>query len=122
LYIYFKSKEALIDALYLATKTEFASVLLRSDGLPLRAAFSRTCVAYLEYLIDHRAEVIFMSQVANSPYLTAETKATTSLGFRPITELLERGKSELLLKNLDTSLMIAFLQGTLRELAAVVAA
>ena len=120
-YIYFKSKEALIDALYLATKSDFATIALRAEGLPVRAAFSRVCAAYVEYLIDHRAEVIFMSQVANSPYLTAETKATASLGLRPITELLERGKSELLLKDLEPSFMLAFLQGTLRELAAVVA-
>jgi AcrR family transcriptional regulator len=120
-YIYFKSKEALIDALYLAAKSELASLVFRDEGLPVRAAFSRMCAAFLEYLIEHRAEIIFMSQVANSPFLTKKTRAAAALEIRPLREVLERGKRELLLKDLETSFMIAFLQGTLRELATVVA-
>jgi AcrR family transcriptional regulator len=120
-YIYFKNKDALVDALYLATKTELASLVFRDEGLPVRVAFSRMCVAFLEYLIDHRAEVVFMGQVANSPYLTPKTRAAAAVGVRPITDLLERGKRELLLKDLETDLMLAFLQGTLREMAAAVA-
>lgn len=121
LYIYFKNKEALLDALYLETKSDLASVVFRDEGLPVRVAFSRMCAAFLRYLIDHRAEVIFMSQVATSPFLTEQTRAAGALGARPLTEVLERGKRELLLKDLDTGFMIAFLQGVLPELAAVVA-
>lgn len=120
-YIYFKNKEALIEALYLAAKREFASVVFKDEGLPVRAAFQRMCIATLEYLTEHQAEVVFMTQVANSPYLTESTRAEVAVGVRTLTELLERGKRELLLKDLDTRFMIAFLQGTLRELAAVVA-
>jgi AcrR family transcriptional regulator len=122
LYIYFKNKEALIDALYLATKLELTSLLFRDEGLPVRLAFSRMCVAFVEYFVKHSAEIVFMGQVANSPYLTKKTKALVSLGSRPLTDLLERGKRELLLKDLDTDLMLAFLQGSLLELAATVGA
>jgi hypothetical protein len=97
-------------------------VVLRDEGLPVRAAFSRMSAAYLAYLIDHQAEVVFMNQVVNSPYLTEETRAAAALGARPLVDLLERGKRELLLKDLDTGLMIAFLQGALRGAAASVAA
>lgn len=121
IYIYFKSKEALISELYLATKRDFMNVALGTEGLPVRAAFSRMCVAYLEHLIDHRAAVIFMTQVVNSPFLNEETKATVSLWGRPITQLLERGKSELLLKNLEASFMFSFLQAVLIELSGVAA-
>lgn len=121
-YIYFKNKEALIDALYLATKRELAGLVFKDEGLPVRAAFQRMCVAFLDYLIERRAEMIFLAQVANSPYVTERTRAEAALGVRPLTDLLERGKRELLLKDLDTPFMIAFLQGTLRELATVVAA
>ncbi|MCU0685900.1 MAG: TetR/AcrR family transcriptional regulator [Polyangiaceae bacterium] len=122
LYIYFKNKEALIDALYLATKREVASLVFKQPDLPVRAAFQRMCVAFLEYLVEHQAEIVFMSQVANSPYLTDETRAEAAMGARPLTELLERGRRELLLKELDTPFMLAFLQGTMRELAALAAA
>ncbi|HEU4538261.1 MAG TPA: helix-turn-helix domain-containing protein [Polyangiaceae bacterium] len=122
LYIYFKNKEALIDALYLATKRELAGLVFKPSDLPVRAAFQAMCVAFLEYLIEHQAEVIFMGQVFNSPYISDRTRAEAALGVRPLTELLERGQRELLLKDLDVPLMLVFLQGTLRELAAVVAA
>jgi TetR/AcrR family transcriptional regulator, repressor of fatR-cypB operon len=122
LYIYFKNKEALIDALYLATKRELAGLVFKHTDLPVRAAFLRMCVAFLEYLVDHQAEVVFMTQVANSPYLSEQTRAEAAIGVRPLNELLERGRRELLLKDLDPPFMMAFLQGTLRELAAVAAA
>jgi AcrR family transcriptional regulator len=121
-YIYFKNKAALVNALYLATKEELSSLVFRDEGLPLRATFSRMCVGFLEYTIDHQAEMVFMAQMANSPYLTPKTRlAAAVFGVRPIEELLERGKRELLLKDLDTDLMLAFLYGTLRELAGTIA-
>lgn len=122
-YIYFKNKEALIDALYLSTKRELSSLVFlaaKDQALPVRAAFQRLCVAYLEYLVDHRAAVVFMRQVANSPFLSESSKSEGVAATRAITDLLGRGKRELLLKDLDDTLMIAFLQGTLRELAELV--
>lgn len=120
-YIYFKSKEALLGELYLSVKREFTSVGHRAEGLPVRAAFSRMCVEYLEYLMDHRAEVILMLQMANSPFLTEETRTAAAIWGQPITDLLERGKRELLLKDLEASFMLTFLQAALRELAILVA-
>jgi AcrR family transcriptional regulator len=121
-YIYFKNKEALLEALYLATKTEVAGIFSHEEGLPVRAAFSRMCAAFLAYLIDHRAEIVFMGQMANSPFLSEETRTQVALVSRPLTEMLERGKREMLLKDVETGVMIAFLQGALREVAPLVAA
>jgi AcrR family transcriptional regulator len=116
-YIYFKGKDALLDALYLHTKQGFSAFVLRDDGLPLRAAFTRMTKAYLDYIIEHNAEIVFMAQMANSPYVTEQTRETVALGARPVAVLLERGKAEQLLKNLDTSWMIAFLGGTMHAMA-----
>ena len=59
-YIYFKNKTALVEALYLQTKHEFASNVLRANGdLPVRAAFQRMCVAFLDYLTGTDAQTIF---------------------------------------------------------------
>lgn len=116
-YIYFKGKDALLDALYLSTKQTFADFVLRDDGLPLRATFTRMTKAYLDYILEHSAEIVFMAQMANSPYVTEQTRETVALGARPVAALLERGKAEQLLKDLDTSWMIAFLGGTLHAMA-----
>jgi AcrR family transcriptional regulator len=121
-YTYYKSKEALLEALYVATKTELASLLFRDEGEPIRVAFSRMTAAFIDYVIEHQAAMVFMGQMANSPYLSARTRESMALGARPLTELLERGKRERILKNLDNQLMLSFLQGTLREMAPLVAA
>lgn len=121
-YIYFKNKDALLNELYLVTKRELASLAFRDEGEPVRVAFSRMCGAYVQYLLDHRAEIHFMAQVVSSPFLTAETRTAAAASYAPLHELLERGKRELLLKDLDTPLMLAFLQGTLKELAPIVGA
>lgn len=120
-YIYFKNKEALIDAAYLATKKAFAATVLCDEGLPVRVAFARMCAAYLDYLIEHQAEIVFMSQVVGSSFLTEETRAAAALGVRPLIDLLERGKREMVLKDIDTAVMMAFLQGAMREVAPHVA-
>lgn len=121
-YTYFANKDALLNALYLHTKQRFATVVLEKTDVPLRAAFMAAAGAYLEYAAENRAEMVFMSQMANSPYVTEETREAAALGVRPLCELLERGKAEQLLKPLDTAWMLAFLSGALSALAPVVAA
>jgi AcrR family transcriptional regulator len=119
-YVYFRSKEALLEELYLATKRELAGAVCREEGLPVRAAFLGMCAAYLEYLAAHRAEVVFLDQLHNAPFLSEKTRTQAQLEAKPLVDMLERGKRELLLKDLDTGLMIAFLQGALSELARLV--
>jgi AcrR family transcriptional regulator len=117
LYVYHASKEALLDAAYLAVKAEIAGTVFRATALPVRPAFLQMAGAYLDYLVGHRAEVAFMEQVKHSTFLSTETRQTAEQGAKALFDLLERGKRELLLKPLDTALMIAFLQGAMRELS-----
>jgi len=122
LYVYHASKEALLDALYLETKRALAAAVFRDEGLPVRPAFLKMCGAYLEYLAAHPAEIAFLEQMSRSTLLSARTRAAAEPGVRPLVELLERGKRELLLKDLDTRLMISFLQATVHELSSFAAA
>jgi len=117
LYVYHASKEALLEALYLETKRALAAAVFRDEGLPVRPAFHKMCAAYLEYLAEHPAEIAFLEQMVRSPLLPARARAATEGGARPLVELLERGKRELLLKDLDTRLMISFLQAAVQELS-----
>lgn len=117
-YVYHKGKEALLDALYLATKKELASAIFEDTAaLPVRLAFLKTCAAYVDYLMTHRAAVSFMHQMQQSPLVSEKTRAEARAVAAPLAELLERGKREALLKDLETPFMIAFLTGTVDELA-----
>lgn len=122
LYIYFESKEALLNALYLETKRSFARSVFESahGDEPVRPAFERMCVAYMRYIAKHRAEMVFMHQFRNSPFLLEQTREQAARTGEPLLQLLARGKAEGLLKDMSTPLMVAFLQGTLAELAVYV--
>lgn len=117
LYVYHASKEALLDAAYRTVKAEFAAAVFRDSGLPVRPAFLAMAGDCLDYLVEHRAEVGFMEQVKHSAFLSPETRAATARDAQALYDLIERGKREQLLKPLDTSLMIAFVHGALRELS-----
>lgn len=116
IYTYFRNKEALLDALYRHTKARFMAFVPRDEGLPVRAAFSAMVAAFIDYLIANNRELVFMGQMVNSPYLTDDTRMTVALGTRPLTALLERGKAEHLLKDMDTAWMLAFLNGAVRDM------
>src|ERR1043165_1290577 len=58
-YVYFQGKDALLDQLYLVTKQKFAALILRDDGAPLRTTFANTVIAYLDYVIENTAEIVF---------------------------------------------------------------
>lgn len=116
-YVYFKGKGALLDALYLQTKQAFATLVFRDDGGPLRSVFSQTVAAYLDYVAGHQAEIVFMAQMANSPFVTDETRAAVAVSLRPLLALLERGKAEQLLKPIETGWMAAFLYEAVRGMA-----
>jgi AcrR family transcriptional regulator len=121
LYVYHPSKEALVEAAYLAVKAELAAAVFRATALPVRPALLRMAAAYLDYLVDHRAEVGFIEQVRHGGRLSARARRAGDRGVRPLLELLERGKREGVIKPLDTHVMLALLHGMLRELSGVLA-
>jgi AcrR family transcriptional regulator len=116
-YTYFKSKEALLDSLYRHAKLKFAAFVAPVESAALRPAFVGCVKAYLDYVIDHQSELVFMGQMANSPYLSDETRAAGLEGVRPLMRLLDRGKAEQLLKDIDTAWMTTFLWETLKGMA-----
>lgn len=117
IYIYFSSKEALLNHLYIVTKKHFATAVFGGcvAGDPVRACFYKTCAAYLDYLSEYYAATLFMHQFVNSPFLSEPSKNITQQYTAPLQRLLEQGKKELLLKNMDTELMITFLHGAISE-------
>ncbi len=116
-YVYFKSKEALVDALYGQVKGEFAGLVFRDHGLPVRPEIERGCRAYLEYCGTHQRELGFLDQIERSPVFRARTQAATTAAMKPLVGILQRGQAERVVKPGDPELIIAFLAGALRSAA-----
>ena len=58
-----------------------------------------------------------MEQCFHSPFIDEETKTTLKKMFEPLRDLLNRGKEQHIIKDIDSFWLIAFMIGTINEVA-----
>ncbi|HSW06507.1 TetR/AcrR family transcriptional regulator [Aquabacterium sp.] len=119
LYVYFKSKEELLVALYEQAKTETAAMLLQGDDpqAPFRSRFQRTWTNWLEHRITHSAQMVFQEQYYNSPWFSEESRQLSARLFKDWVDLIEAAKAQQILKNVPTPMLISSFAGSVRETA-----
>lgn len=121
LYVYFKSKEELVSALYTKLKGANIGRILAVDpeGLPYPVLLRRVWVNYIQDRLQYGAEHFFIDQCTNSPYLDATAQKVSAQTYAAFHALLDLGKKQLLVKDLDNELLTAHLVGSVNELAAL---
>lgn len=119
LYVYHPSKEALLTAAYLDAKRTIATTVFVVEDLPVRPAFLRMARRYLDFLVDHPELTAFLEQMRHAGFLAPEVVSDAESSAAPVVALLERGKRELLLKDVDLDLMMVVIHGILRESASL---
>ena len=119
LYVYFKSKEELLVALYEQAKTETAATLMQGDdpGAPFRSRFQHLWSNWLDYRLTHYAEMVFMEQYYNSPWFSEASRDLSARLFKGCVDLVETAKAQQILKNVPTPMLINSLGGSVRETA-----
>jgi AcrR family transcriptional regulator len=122
LYTYFESKEELIISLYRESKKRSTEQFFKGyePGGPFKVGIKHIWFNYLEDKLAHYEEGIFQEQYYNSPYVEAQTMESSLLLMAPLFELLERGKRELLVKDIDNNLLVIHLLGPVRELVTLI--
>jgi len=119
LYVYFKSKEELMVALYEQAKTETAATLMQGDDpkAPFRSRFQRMWTNWLDHRLTHYAQVVFLEQYYNSPWFSEESRNLSARLFKDWVDLIEAAKAHQILKNVPTPLLINSFAGSVRETA-----
>jgi AcrR family transcriptional regulator len=119
LYVYFKSKEELLVALYELAKTETAASLMHGDdpATPFRSRFQRLWMNWLEHRLTHYAQVVFMEQYYNSPWFSDASRDLSTRLFKGWVDLFETAKTQQILKNVPTPLLLNSFGGSVRETA-----
>ena len=119
LYVYFKSKEELLVALYERAKTETAASLMQGDdpGAPFRTRFQRMWMNWLEHRLNAYAQVVFLEQYYNSPWFTEESRNLSARLFKGWVDLIETAKAQQILKDVPTPMLLNTLGGSVRETA-----
>lgn len=120
LYIYFKNKEVLINELYVKLRKKSIDRFVKGfdDTLPLKIGIKKIWINYLTHRIENYEESVFLEQYYRSAYITKEQIEMAENMKKPVHELIERGKKELLIKpKIDNEMLFLSMLGFIRELA-----
>lgn len=111
IYVYFENKEDMLNKLFLNVKKRMSLELLHhyDDSIPLQSVFEDALKRYTQYILTHKDDFLFIEQFANSPLLHKLSRKEGLELFEPIFNLLEKGKSQNVFKQIDTNLLHMFM-------------
>ena len=117
LYIYFESKEKLINELFTQCRKSSVDIYFKDydASQPFSVGLKSIWINLLEFRMNHFKESVFMDQCYHSPYITETTKDLTKKMIQPLYKLVERGKAEKELKELDTFMLLIFMVSGINE-------
>lgn len=116
IYVYFNSKETLLNELYSKLKQESINQLqIDRANSSFKIEFKKVWLASLTYRLKHQKESIFMKQFRNSPFVSDYNKSITDQYLVELELFIRRGVEEQLIKNISTKTLIATILGLLNE-------
>ena len=119
LYVYFKSKDELLTALYEQAKTETTASLMQGDdpAAPMRSRFRRMWLNWLEHRLSHYAQMVFVEQYYNSPWFSDSSRELSARLIKDWLALIETAKAQQILKDVPTPMLVNSFGGSVRETA-----
>ncbi|RFM27009.1 TetR/AcrR family transcriptional regulator [Deminuibacter soli] len=117
LYIYFKNKDAIIFNLFHVCVQNSAQVFFRNynPSAPYKEALHLIWYNIMRHRMEHFDESVFLEQCFHSPFIDEPTKVRVKKMFDPLRELIERGKQEQELKDMDSFWLLSFMMGSINE-------
>ncbi len=117
-YIYFSNKDELILKLFDKCANDYAKDYFAGydPSSPFKVAFHTIWMNMLRYSIERFDELVFIEQCFHSPFISEEKRKETKERLLPWRELIERGKREKLIKQLDVTWIMLFVRGSVRDL------
>ncbi len=117
LYIYFKNKNELINALFAECRNRSAKVYFKNytPSMPFKKGLKTIWLNLLNYRLKKFEEAVFVDQCFHSPFITQTTKELTKKLFTPLFSLVESGKEQKLIKKADTLLLLTFMAGSIND-------
>ncbi len=118
LYIYFKDKEELINQLYASCRIASLNAYFSgyTQTMPFKEAFRTIWNNILNDRLQNFDVSVFMEQCYHSPFISETTKEMSKQLLKPLFKLIDEGKEEKLLKDLDTVLLLIFMMGSITEI------
>jgi AcrR family transcriptional regulator len=118
LYIYFKDKNELINALFRDCRS--SSIKIYFEGYNADELFATSFKKVWKNIVRHRIEnfeeAVFIEQCYHSPFISESSREMGHRVIKPLYELMERGIREKHIKKLDTFLLLTFMVGSMTEM------
>ncbi|MBN1821137.1 MAG: TetR/AcrR family transcriptional regulator [Prolixibacteraceae bacterium] len=113
LFHYFKTKEELINSLYLEIKDDMIAVLVNKIDThdTIKAKLKQVFMNSVFWAFNKPFQQLFFMQYSHSPYIDQITKDQGMQRFSGILEIIEDGKKTEILKNISTALLFEMAQG-----------
>ncbi len=119
LYVYYENKEDLLVSTYKEIKMMMSRAILDNfdDNLPIRDILQNVWFSMFDWISNNLEYYQFMEQFANSPYSTLVDHQALEQYFVEVINVLERGKKEKIIKDVDWHLLGAFMYHPISGLA-----
>ncbi len=122
LYVYYSSKEDLINDVYLITKKEISAAIISPEYLKdtFYETFKAMWYGYFGYCLQYPEKMLFVEQFIYSGYISEENMQTTDSYFESLDQFLIDGQKQGYIKDVDVEIVKAQLQGAIHEIVKMV--
>ena len=110
IYLFFESKQDLVNQLYLDVKGSFAEAAFsqyESDD-EVKKSFEKIWIAMAAFKLENKEEASFLSQCDNTPMIDEETRQEGLKYLTPLFDLWSKGIKEGIIKDISPYLLYAF--------------
>ena len=110
IYLYFESKQDLVNQLYLEIKERFSQKAFNGyeSGIGVKKGFELIWNNIADFKINYLPESSFLSQCDNTPMIDTESRQKGLLHLQPLLDLWEVGKKEGIIKDVSPYLLYAY--------------
>ena len=113
IYNHFPTKEVLINEIYQLIKTKEETIFTDvSPKLPVKTRLENYYKTAIFFFLENPSYFLFMEQLHASPMITEESRAVGTNAVECVFQLIEQGKQEGIVKNIDTFELMQFIGGS----------
>ena len=110
IYLYFESKQDMVNQLYLDVKSSFAEAAFKgyNPEKSIKESFENIWFNMVEFKLQQKEEASFLSQCDNTPMIDEETRQEGLKHIAPLFDLWTKAKQEGIIKEMSPYLLYAF--------------
>lgn len=109
IYLYFKSKQDLINQLYINSKVAFTkeAFINYHESMPVKKGFELIWYNIANYKLKQTCSSSFLAQCENTPMIESNVREEALEHFKPLLQLWERGQQEGIIKPIASQILYA---------------